>query len=64
MFKHWSRLPGEVDALSLLVFKKRLDDALNVLQLLVIPEVFRELDQMIVGHFQVNYSVLFMTEDT
>ena len=53
--KHWNRLPREVvNAPSLSVFERRLDNDLNNrLQLLVSPKVIRQLDQMIfVGSFQ------------
>jgi len=48
--KHWNRLPREVvNAPSLSVFERRLDNDLNNrLQLLVSPEVVRQMDQMIV----------------
>ena len=44
--KHWNRLPREVvDAPSLSVFKRHLDNALkNMLEFLVSPEVVRQLD--------------------
>ena len=44
--KRWTGLPGEVvDAPSLAVFKRHLDNALNnMLELLVSPEVARQLD--------------------
>ena len=44
--KHWNGLPREaVDAPSLSVFKRHLDNALNnMLSLLVSPEGFRQLD--------------------
>jgi len=44
--KHWNRLPREVvDAPSLSAFKRHLDTALNnMLQLLVRPEMIRQLD--------------------
>ena len=44
--KHWNRLPREVvDAPSLAVFQRHLDNALNnMLELLVSPEVVRQLD--------------------
>ncbi|GAB0183172.1 hypothetical protein GRJ2_000782500 [Grus japonensis] len=44
--KHWNRLPREVvDGPSLSVFKRHLDNALNnMLQLLVSPELVRQLD--------------------
>ena len=42
--RHWNRLPGEVvDAPSPSVFKRLLDNALNMLQLLVSLEVVRQL---------------------
>ena len=59
--KHWHRLPREVvNAPSLSVFKRHLDNALNnALKLLVSPELVRQLDWMItVGPFQLRYSVL------
>ena len=45
----------------LAVFKRLLDNALhNMLELLVSPEVVRQLDWMIVvGPFQLNYAILF-----
>ena len=47
--KHWNRLSREVvDALHLWVFKRHLYNVLiNVLQLLVSPEVIRKLDSLI-----------------
>ena len=44
--KPWNRLPGEVvDAPCLSVLKRHLDNALNtMLELLVSPEVVRQLD--------------------
>ena len=55
--KPWKRLPREVvDAPSLAVFQRHLDNALNnMLELLVSPEVVRQLDWMIVvGPFQMK----------
>ncbi|KAK4824876.1 hypothetical protein QYF61_021083 [Mycteria americana] len=48
--KHWNRLPKEVvDAPSLSVFKRHLDNALNnMLYLLVSPELVRQLDEIII----------------
>jgi len=62
--KHWNRPPGEVvDAPSLLLFKRYLDNALNnMLQHLASPEVVRHLDLKVVeGLFKLNYfySILF-----
>jgi len=46
MVKHWNRLPREaVNAPKLSVFKRHLDNALNnMVELLVSPEVVRQLD--------------------
>jgi len=60
MTELWNRLLGElVDAPCLSVFNRHLDNALiNVLSLLVNPEVVRQLDSMVVeGLFQMNYSM-------
>lgn len=48
--KHWNTLPREVvDGPNLTVFKTHLENMLNnTLQLLFIPEVVRQLDQMTV----------------
>jgi len=60
--KPWNRLPREVvNAPSLSVVKRHLDNALySMLSLLASPEVVRQLNWMIiVGPFQLKYSILF-----
>jgi len=64
MIKHWNRISREVVSVSYLsVFQRLLDKTLkSMLQLLVSPEVVRQLNQMIfVGPFQLElfYSILF-----
>ena len=59
--KHWHRLPSELaDAPHLSVFKGHLDNVpMNILMVLVIPEVVRQLAFMIFeGPFQMNYLLL------
>ena len=58
MVRHWNRLPREViDAQCMSVFKRQLDNALNILLPLTSPEMVRWLGQMIFEClFQLNYS--------
>jgi len=54
--QHWNWLPSEgVEALSLSVFKRHLDNAFKMVELLVSHELVRQLQQMVtVGPFQLK----------